>query len=40
MPVCQKRVTLGDADTYFKQVMDQSGSLSGQAAGSAAAKTN
>jgi len=40
MPVCQKRVTLGDADTYFKQVMDQSGSLSGQAAGSATAKTN
>ncbi|WP_407156800.1 pilus assembly protein N-terminal domain-containing protein [Bradyrhizobium sp. STM 3557] len=39
MPICQKRVTLGDADGYFKQVMDQSGSLSGQAAGSAA-KTN
>jgi Pilus formation protein N terminal region len=40
MPVCQKRVTLGDADGYFKQVMDQAGSLSGQAASSAAAKTN
>jgi Flp pilus assembly secretin CpaC len=40
MPICQKRVTLGDADGYFKQVMDQAGSLSGQAAGSAAAKTN
>jgi len=39
MPVCQKRITLGDADGYFKQVMDQAGSLSGQAAGSAA-KTN
>ena len=40
MPVCQKRVTLGDADGYFKQVMDQAGSLSGQVSGSAAAKTN
>jgi Pilus formation protein N terminal region len=40
MPVCQKRVTLGDADAYFKQVMDQAGSLSGQVSGSAAAKTN
>jgi hypothetical protein len=40
MPVCQRRVTLGDADGYFKQVMDQAGSLSGQASSSTAAKTN
>jgi hypothetical protein len=40
MPICQKRVTLGDADGYFKQVMDQAGSLSGQVSGNAAAKTN
>ncbi|MGC2085115.1 MAG: pilus assembly protein CpaC, partial [Bradyrhizobium sp.] len=40
MPLCQKRVTLGDADGYFKQVMDQAGSLSGQVSGSAAGKTN
>jgi hypothetical protein len=40
MPICQKRVTLGDSDGYFKQVMDQAGSLSGQVSGSAAAKPN
>lgn len=40
MPVCQKRVTLGDADGYFKQVMDQAGSLSGQASATSTAKTN
>ena len=40
MPVCQRRVTLGDGDTYFKSVMDQAGTLSSQAAGSAGAKTN
>jgi hypothetical protein len=41
MPTCQRRVTLGDGDSYFKSVMDQAGSLSNQAAGSAAAnKTN
>src|SRR5689334_23394734 len=39
MPVCQRRVTLGDADTYFKSAIDQAGSLSGQASG-AGAKTN
>jgi Flp pilus assembly secretin CpaC len=37
MPVCQRRVTLGDGDTFFKTSMDQAGNLSGQAAGSAAA---
>jgi hypothetical protein len=40
MPICQKRVTLGDSDGYFKQVMDQAGSLSGQVSGSAGAKAN
>ena len=37
MPVCQRRVTLGDGDAFFKTTMDQAGNLSGQAAGSAAA---
>src|ERR1035438_10513294 len=36
MPVCQRRVTLGDGENYFKSAMDQAGSLSSQAAGSAA----
>ena len=36
MPVCQRRMTLGDADTYFKSVSDQANQLSSQAAGSAA----
>lgn len=35
MPVCQRRVTLGDGETYFKSTMDQAGSLSSQASGSA-----
>ena len=37
MPICQRRVTLGDGDNYFKSVMDQAGTLSNQASGSAAA---
>lgn len=37
-PICQRRITLGDSDAYFKAVMDQSGTLSGLASGSAAAK--
>jgi Flp pilus assembly secretin CpaC len=36
-PTCQRRVTLGDGDTYFKTAIDQAGSLSSQASGSAAA---
>jgi hypothetical protein len=43
MPICQRRATLGDGDNYFKSVMEQAGSLSGQASTSAAAaagKTN
>ena len=34
-PTCQRRATLGDGDTYFKSVMDQAGSLNGQASTSA-----
>ena len=32
MPICQRRVTLGDGDGYFKAAIDQAGSLSSQAA--------
>ncbi|MFZ2157353.1 MAG: pilus assembly protein N-terminal domain-containing protein [Bradyrhizobium sp.] len=37
MPVCQRRVTLGDGAAYFKTAIDQAGTLSSQASGSAAA---
>src|SRR4051795_392521 len=37
MPVCQRRITLGDGENYFKATMDQAGNLSSQASGSAAA---
>nr|WP_229194254.1 pilus assembly protein N-terminal domain-containing protein [Bradyrhizobium acaciae] len=37
MPVCQRRITLGDGETYFKSTMDQAGSLNSQASGSSAA---
>jgi Flp pilus assembly secretin CpaC len=37
MPICQRRVTLGDGETYFKSTIDQAGSLSSQASGNAAA---
>ncbi len=37
MPICQKRVTLGDGENYFKSVIDQAGSLSSQAASNASA---
>jgi Flp pilus assembly secretin CpaC len=42
MRICQRRVTLGDGETYFKAAMDQAGTLSSQASGSAtsAGKTN
>src|SRR5882724_10980319 len=36
-PICQRRITLGDGDTYFKTAIDQAGSLSSQASGAAAA---
>jgi hypothetical protein len=38
MPVCQKRITLGDGDGYFKAAMDQAGTLSSQASGAATSK--
>jgi hypothetical protein len=37
MPVCQRRVTLGDGGDYFKAAMDQAGSLNSTASGTAAA---
>lgn len=37
MPICQRRVTLGDSETYFKSTIEQAGSLSGQASGAAKA---
>jgi len=42
MPICQRRVTLGDGETYFRSTIDQAGSLNSQASGTAAAagKTN
>jgi hypothetical protein len=37
MPMCQRRITLGDGEAYFRSAMDQAGTLSSQAAGNAAA---
>ena len=37
VPACQRRMTLGDGDDYFKAVSDQANSLSGLASGTAAA---
>src|SRR5262245_26111961 len=37
MPICQRRMTLGDGDNYFKSVSDQASQMSGQAGGSATA---
>jgi Flp pilus assembly secretin CpaC len=37
MPICQRRITLGDGASHFKAAMDQAGSLSNQASGAAAA---
>jgi Flp pilus assembly secretin CpaC len=37
MPICQRRITLGDGENYFKSTMDQAGTLSSTAAGAAAA---
>jgi putative type II/III system pilus formation protein len=39
MPLCQRRVTLGDSDAYFNQTMNQAGSLSSNASGNAGAAT-
>jgi Flp pilus assembly secretin CpaC len=40
MPICQRRVTLGDGETYFKSAIDQAGSLSGQAIGAGTKSAN
>lgn len=43
MPVCERRVTLGDDDKYFQSVLQQSGTLNNTVAGNAAqqaGKTN
>jgi hypothetical protein len=40
MPICQRRMTLGDADHYFKSVLDQAGTLNSQASGAGPAKNN
>ena len=42
VPICQRRVTLGDSDAYFNTTMSQAGSLSSNASGNAGAgaKTN
>ncbi|HEY3680206.1 MAG TPA: pilus assembly protein N-terminal domain-containing protein [Bradyrhizobium sp.] len=40
MPICQRRATLGDGDSFFKATLEQAGTLSGQASGAAAAKNN
>jgi Flp pilus assembly secretin CpaC len=37
VPICQRRITLGDGEHYFKAAIDQAGSLSSQASGAAAA---
>lgn len=39
MPVCQRRITLGDGENYFKSTIDQAGTLSSQAGGGGAAAT-
>ena len=36
MPICQRRMTLGDTDAFFKSTLDQAGTLNGQATGLAA----
>lgn len=40
MPICQRRVTLGDAEGYFKSTMDQAGSLNNQATGASGTRGN
>ena len=37
MPICQRRVTLGDGEAYFKSAMEQAVTLSSQASSAAAA---
>jgi hypothetical protein len=40
MPICQRRVTLGDGVTHFQTAIGQAGVLSGQAAGAASGGRN
>jgi Flp pilus assembly secretin CpaC len=37
MPICQRRITLGDGDGYFKSTIEQAGSFTGQATSGAIA---
>jgi Flp pilus assembly secretin CpaC len=37
MPICQRRITLGDGDGYFKSTIEQAGSFTSQATSSAVA---
>ena len=37
MPVCQRRVTLGDGEAFFRAASEQANTLNSQASGSAAA---
>ncbi|MCD0416431.1 MAG: pilus assembly protein N-terminal domain-containing protein [Rhodopseudomonas sp.] len=40
-PICERRMTLGDSEAYFKSTMDQTGKLNEQASGvSGASRTN
>ena len=39
VPLCQRRVTLGDSDNYFNNTMSQAGSLSNSASGNAGTGT-
>ena len=39
-PICQRRVTLGDGEAYFKSTMEQGGSLSSQATAPGATQKN
>jgi Flp pilus assembly secretin CpaC len=40
MPTCERRITLGDGEDFFKAAIEQAGSLSSQAAGSSANSTS
>jgi hypothetical protein len=33
MPICQRRVTLGDGEGYFKSVIEQAGNFNEKATG-------
>ncbi|KPF92348.1 pilus assembly protein N-terminal domain-containing protein [Rhodopseudomonas palustris] len=40
MPICQRRITLGDSEPYFKATIDQAGTLNNQATGVSVSKSN